>query len=159
MLHPTARCRVTLELFAQTLVITSSSGLRSARQRERCGQKKFSDPDKEWKKDREHEVCRHGQGHGSCKPRLVRREIKRDKRQNLFQHLQKACGRMAKSAKCCSPRPPRRFAKCTIGQWTLNSHGTIAFCVRTLRRTALFSLQVLMCAHAVVCSTFPVFLV
>ena len=51
-----------------------------------------------------------------------------------------------------------RFAKRAMEQWAVNSQGTIAFCFRTLRKTALFFLQVLLFAHAVVFSMFPVFL-
>ena len=77
------------------------------------------------------------------------------------QPLLTACGRMAKSAKCCSPRPSRCFAKRAMGQCALHTQGTIAFCLNTLRKTVLFSsffLFVLLFAHAVVCSMFPVFL-
>ena len=38
-----------------------------------------------------------------------------------------ACGGVAKSARCCPPRPSRRFAKRAMEQWVLLSQGTIAF--------------------------------
>ena len=74
-----------------------------------------------------------------------------------------ACGGMAKSARCCSPRPSRRFAKRTIEQWTLYSQGTIAFHLHTLRVTVLlfFSFFFSSCsclARAAVCLMFLVFL-
>ena len=72
--------------------------------------------------------------------------------------LQTACGTMAKSARCCSPRLSRRFAKRAMEQWALNSQGTIAFCLHTLWKSALFFLHLLLFAHAVVISMFPVFL-
>ena len=53
------------------------------------------------------------------------------------QPLLTACGGMAKSARCCSPRPSRRFAKRVMEQWTLHSQGTIAFHLHTLRVTIL----------------------
>ena len=40
----------------------------------------------------------------------------------------------------------RRFAKRAMEQWALNSQGTIAFCLRTMRKTALFFLHVLLFA-------------
>ena len=49
-----------------------------------------------------------------------------------------ACGGMAKSARCCPPRPSRRFANRAMEQWVLHSQGTIAFCLHTLRKTVLF---------------------
>ena len=49
-----------------------------------------------------------------------------------------ACCGMAKSARCCPPRPSRRFAKRAMEQWVLHTQGTIAFCLHTLRKTVLF---------------------
>ena len=46
-----------------------------------------------------------------------------------------ACGRVAKSARCCPSRPSRRFAKRAMESWVLHSQGTIAFCLHTLRTT------------------------
>ena len=58
-----------------------------------------------------------------------------------------ACGRMAKSAKLCSPRPSRRFAKRAMEQRAQNSRDAIAFCLCTLRMTVLFLFLFLLCAH------------
>ena len=49
-----------------------------------------------------------------------------------------ACGRMAKSARRCSPRPSRRVAKRAMEQCAQNSRGTIAFCLHTMREAVLF---------------------
>ena len=57
-----------------------------------------------------------------------------------------ACGRMAKSARCCLPRPSRRFAKRTNEPWALNSQDTIAFVsARCGSPAPLFPLRALVC--------------
>ena len=75
--------------------------------------------------------------------------------------VQTACGRVARSARRCSPTPSRRYAKRVMEQWALHSQCTIAFCFHTLRLIVLFfSLlcRVPIFAFAVVFSMFPVFL-
>ena len=63
---------------------------------------------------------------------------------------------VAKSARRCSPRRSRRFAKRAMEQCSQNSRGTIAFCLRTLRKTVLFLFpRVPMFGSAVVFSMFP----
>ena len=52
--------------------------------------------------------------------------------------FQPACGRLARSAWRCTPRPSRRFPKRTVEQCVLTFPGTIAFCLHTLWQTALF---------------------
>ena len=42
--------------------------------------------------------------------------------------FQPACGRLARSARHCTPRPSRRVAKRTMEQFALTFLGTIAFC-------------------------------
>ena len=75
------------------------------------------------------------------------------------QPLLTARGRLAKSARCRSPRLSRRFAKRAMEQWTLLSQGTIAFYLHTLRYCSSFFYSSCFCfAHAVVCLMFPVFL-
>ena len=49
-----------------------------------------------------------------------------------------ACGRLAKSARRCTPRHSRRLAKRTIEQSYVTVLGTIAFCLHTMQRAALF---------------------
>ena len=76
------------------------------------------------------------------------------------QPLLTACGRMAKSARCCSPRPSRRFAKRAVEEWALHSQGSalpLSPHVAEVCTFFFFSFFPLH-AHAVVCSMFPVFL-
>ena len=54
--------------------------------------------------------------------------------------FQPACGRLARSARHCTPRPSRRVAKRTMEQCGLTFLGTIAFCLHTLWRIELFLL-------------------
>ena len=71
-----------------------------------------------------------------------------------------ACGEMAKSARCCSPRPSCRFATRTVEQWALHSQGTIAFYPTRCGRQYCppFSSSYSCLPHVVVCLMFPVFL-
>ena len=52
-------------------------------------------------------------------------------------------GKVAKSARCCQPVPSRCFATCVMVQWTPHSQCTLAFCLRTCRRTFLSSFFVI----------------
>ena len=54
--------------------------------------------------------------------------------------FQPACGRLARSARHCTPRPSRRVAKRTMEQCALTFLGTIAFYLHTLWRIELFLL-------------------
>ena len=54
------------------------------------------------------------------------------------QPLLTACGRVAKSARCCLPRPSRRFCETFDGTMDSELPRHHCFCLRTFRRSALF---------------------
>ena len=69
-----------------------------------------------------------------------------------------ACGGVSKFARCCLPRPSRRFAKRTNEPWALNLQDTIAFVSARCGSLHFHFLFVLLFVHAVVISMFTVFL-
>ena len=74
-----------------------------------------------------------------CSPDAAREVCRESTRfRQARKHFQPACGRLARAARRCTPRPSRRVAKRTMGQCALTFLGTIAFCLHTFWRTALF---------------------